>query len=252
MRRFALLSIACSWVALACGSEPDEGRSGGSGLTRCVPNQTLVCTCGLDKGSQTCDEQGRLSKCECPDARPELPLTPSPATEPDDVVDLDKTCGNGVIDPGEACDDANRIDGDGCSATCQPDGAPKSADACPGQAVSLGKGAKVTLAGTTVGYADDLRATCFDSSGPDRVYAIQPRQNGFMTVDAAFGSGFHAVVEVRRGTCALSTAQVLCEDTLSRPFKNVVQVEKDKNYFLIVDGDSESSSGAYTIVLELQ
>jgi cysteine-rich repeat protein len=28
-------------------------------------------------------------------------------------------CGNGVIDPGEQCDDGNRVDGDCCSASCQ-------------------------------------------------------------------------------------------------------------------------------------
>ncbi|MDD3498137.1 MAG: hypothetical protein PHH24_01370 [Candidatus Moranbacteria bacterium] len=28
-------------------------------------------------------------------------------------------CGNGVLDPGETCDDGNTIDGDGCSSTCQ-------------------------------------------------------------------------------------------------------------------------------------
>jgi len=27
-------------------------------------------------------------------------------------------CGNGVVDPGEACDDGNNLDNDGCSATC--------------------------------------------------------------------------------------------------------------------------------------
>jgi cysteine-rich repeat protein len=28
------------------------------------------------------------------------------------------TCGNGVLDPGEQCDDGNTVDGDGCSASC--------------------------------------------------------------------------------------------------------------------------------------
>jgi len=28
-------------------------------------------------------------------------------------------CGDGVVDPGEQCDDGNTVDGDGCSATCQ-------------------------------------------------------------------------------------------------------------------------------------
>jgi cysteine-rich repeat protein len=27
-------------------------------------------------------------------------------------------CGNGILDPGEQCDDGNRINGDGCSADC--------------------------------------------------------------------------------------------------------------------------------------
>jgi cysteine-rich repeat protein len=31
-------------------------------------------------------------------------------------------CGNASIDPGEACDDGNDIDGDGCSTSCQIDG----------------------------------------------------------------------------------------------------------------------------------
>jgi cysteine-rich repeat protein len=34
------------------------------------------------------------------------------------VFDLE-TCGNGILDPGEQCDDGNLVDGDGCSATCQ-------------------------------------------------------------------------------------------------------------------------------------
>lgn len=30
-------------------------------------------------------------------------------------------CGNGALDPGETCDDGNRVNGDGCSAECRPD-----------------------------------------------------------------------------------------------------------------------------------
>jgi len=30
-----------------------------------------------------------------------------------------QTCGNGVVDPGETCDDGNRVSGDGCTALCQ-------------------------------------------------------------------------------------------------------------------------------------
>ncbi|MCX5746831.1 MAG: hypothetical protein NT062_30530 [Proteobacteria bacterium] len=33
------------------------------------------------------------------------------------------SCGDGFIDPGETCDDANNVRGDGCSAVCQTEGA---------------------------------------------------------------------------------------------------------------------------------
>lgn len=34
------------------------------------------------------------------------------------------TCGNGIVEGGEQCDDGNVTDGDGCSATCQTEGGP--------------------------------------------------------------------------------------------------------------------------------
>lgn len=54
-------------------------------------------------------------------------------------------CSNGIIDPGEQCDDGNIVSGDGCSATCtleavpapppidgDGDGVPNATDNCPG------------------------------------------------------------------------------------------------------------------------
>src|SRR5262249_48335918 len=32
------------------------------------------------------------------------------------------TCGHGVLEPGEQCDDGNAIDGDGCDSNCTPTG----------------------------------------------------------------------------------------------------------------------------------
>jgi|SRR5581483_5363580 len=37
---------------------------------------------------------------------------------------LEAGCGNGVVEPGEECDDHNTVAGDGCSATCQYEGCP--------------------------------------------------------------------------------------------------------------------------------
>ena len=49
-----------------------------------------------------------------------------------DEICIDPGCGNLVVDPGELCDDGNRDDGDGCSATCQ------SREVCGDGALDLG------------------------------------------------------------------------------------------------------------------
>jgi cysteine-rich repeat protein len=45
-----------------------------------------------------------------------LAVTPDPCTTPTPAVD---NCGNGIVDPGEECDDGNLTDQDGCSAECK-------------------------------------------------------------------------------------------------------------------------------------
>jgi cysteine-rich repeat protein len=49
----------------------------------------------------------------------ETDSTETDSTETDSETDSGSgTCGDGVVDPGEACDDGNLVDGDGCSARC--------------------------------------------------------------------------------------------------------------------------------------
>jgi cysteine-rich repeat protein len=64
-----------------------------------------------------------------------------------------RTCGDGVLDPGEQCDDGNRLDGDCCSSTCQldPDGAACGEPCRVGASCAAGActGGTPALAGTT-------------------------------------------------------------------------------------------------------
>jgi cysteine-rich repeat protein len=256
--------VFCSIIAaglIACAGSKEQPITDQS-LTQCVPNQTFRCQCPdlTVDGSQKCTEDGQLTECICPKA-PKAPKTdnsstkptppPTTTTPPPPPPPPTSTCGDGNLDKGEACDDGNTVDGDGCSSQCKPDGAPAAAETCPGQALTLWQGSSLVLSGTTEGYTDDLQASCVPSPGPDRVYAIQPSADGFMQVDAVFGAGFDAIVEVRRDACDSPDAHVLCEDTFSTSFQRVVEVKAGHTYHVIVDGDAPDSAGAYTIRLDL-
>jgi len=148
----------------------------------CVPGSTSRCLCELREGVRQCDDSGRLAPCVCGG---------SPANG----------CGNGVIDPAEACDDQNLLAGDGCSATCVPDGRPPVVEQCPGQTVVLWPGVLAVFdvqgsmrsndGGSDAGAANDAggtadsgapATTCGVAPKPDRVYALLPNVDGDLKV----------------------------------------------------------------------
>jgi cysteine-rich repeat protein len=245
----SLLSVVIAGVlAAACStaSEPPAATPRSNEVVDgCVPNRTFVCLCGIEEGTQTCTESGTLTPCVCPKDEPAPPPAPAPPPKPV------SQCGDGVVDVGEACDDGNKTNGDGCNDRCGPDGAPAESEKCPGQPLTLWKGKEIVLTGTTTGARDNHVSTCFDADGPDRVFAIKPSADGFMKIHGSFETGFNAVVSVRKDTCGYVTGEVLCKDTLSQPFENVLQVEAKSTYYLFVDGDLVGESGAYVVRVEL-
>jgi cysteine-rich repeat protein len=80
----ALVGLACSTRAL--DPNPDSGGAGG----------------GASRGGSAGHDAG-----------------PIPIDAPGMEANPPQTCGNGVLDPGEQCDDGNKLFGDGCSADCQ-------------------------------------------------------------------------------------------------------------------------------------
>ena len=66
------------------------------------------------------------------------------------------SCGNGVLDPGEVCDDGNQISGDGCSGTCT------SAEVCGNGIVDVAAGE-----GCDCGDAQHLSPLCTQPNSDD-------------------------------------------------------------------------------------
>jgi len=107
----------CGNGVLDPGEECDDENSNSSdGCT----NLCTICGNGIVSPGEECDDgnlvdgDGCSAACEIEPAwtctgQPSV-CTPMPPPTP--------TCGDGVVDPGEQCDDGNTVDGDGCSKSC--------------------------------------------------------------------------------------------------------------------------------------
>lgn len=75
-------------------------------------------TGGTDGGDPADEDEGRMEGLDAPDAED----AGADETEADIRADGDPfppVCGDGYLDPGEECDDANRLNGDGCDWLCR-------------------------------------------------------------------------------------------------------------------------------------
>src|SRR4051812_39158825 len=82
------LPLLLAGIAIGCGArslDPHDGAAGAAGAA------------GVGAGPRA-------------DARPDVPVI---------GISPPELCGNGVLDPGEECDDYNKTAGDGCTAICQ-------------------------------------------------------------------------------------------------------------------------------------
>lgn len=174
-------------------------------------------------------------------------------------------CGDTVADPGEACDDGNNVDGDGCSADCKNvNGNPVSALQCPGQPVHLwadgdvveGKGSTdpTKLIGAkntfqTVSQVCSYAGPGNDLPGNDHVYDI-----------VAHGAGDLLVSFTNLTYNARSTTWTRCDpldeqaydecagqDTApGAPFElPIISLTDGQHYTVVVDGHREA--GDYTV-----
>lgn len=123
------VSIALSVVLLACASTSNEGTDSSEAAVDPAPDATVT---AVSPGAVNPDPVDSV-----------VAPSPAPGVEPDSLIADDpdeqeeQTCGDGVLDDDEACDDGNTLDGDGCERRCRfiepgfvckppSDGAPQS------------------------------------------------------------------------------------------------------------------------------
>lgn len=181
-------------------------------------------------------------------------------------------CGDGQVDDGEACDDTNNSNGDGCNQDCRGvDGDPATAGTCTGQPLTLWPGKTVNGKGSTSPFGNTFAtpSSACDPTGKntfsDHVYKVTPKGTGVMTVtltptppagdttetDPNLMLSAHATCDAAAATPPPSTK---CENngTGSKPETMTVNVTKDTPVFISVDGGGlTKNKGAYSISFKL-
>jgi cysteine-rich repeat protein len=148
--------------------------------------------------------------------------------------------------------------GGNATTTSSSSGSPPALnDACPGEPHSVDVGVTLTLAGSTIGAADDFHppaASCFggpDSSGPDVVYAVTFQSAGTLTTTLESSNGLTGVLYAETA-CGDDTSLLFCGkagiDGLER---DTMAVSAGEKIYFVVDGDA-GTSGDYSLSFDLE
>ncbi len=186
-------------IAVGCATSTGNVDTG----VRCTPGNYVYCRCkNREEGTKLCKEDGRSFETCDPCETPDNPAEPdNPDKPPIEVVDAGKdvtqpphgSCGDGIIEEGEDCDDSNKVDDDGCDGTCHLSGTnPLATRSCPGLDVHVWS-KPVTYVGTTLGSTNtgSAKPTCSGTSGAnpttgaaaaDRIFRVTAHKTGSMTV----------------------------------------------------------------------
>jgi cysteine-rich repeat protein len=172
-------------------------------------------------------------------------------------VAIDATsCGDGLAQYPEQCDDGNATAGDGCSSSCQLETPLSAAGRCPGATYML---VGSTAAPTKVSFAGDVSllastassVSCLSAGGEDQVYAITPTISG--SLKSVLRAQYPKAELHARRECFSSQTQMDCrvQPLASVPLEMTIPVSAQNTYFVFVDSDSSSPGGPYTLDVTL-
>ena len=140
-------------------------------------------------------------------------------------------CGNGAVEAGEACDDGDTDQNDGCSPLCTLE----TPEDCPGTSIPLAPPG-ITLTNTLQGRLDDRSPSCSSNAWRDLVYAVTPAVGGTLvaTLQGAFDKSL-SIRSVCSSSAPLALTELLCT-TGTGDQSATLWVHAGVTYYLVVDG----------------
>lgn len=260
-----LLVVVCVYGAhtgCASGSSSPSATS----ATLCKASQASYCRCqDFGEGEKLCADDGQsYGPClPCPGVDMGADSGGPGATDAGTAdaranADAGSLCGNKKVDPGEACDDGNPINDDGCNTACMPAGGyPAQAGICPGMSIDLWTG-PVTFAATTKLFPLSYRAkaacnggSATGSLGADRVFLVTPHATGTLTVKTS-GATFDVMLYAR-SDCATEVSELTCQNATSGPGDETltVAVLSGTPIYVFVDG-ATNTPGDLSLTLSVK
>jgi cysteine-rich repeat protein len=172
-------------------------------------------------------------------------------------------CGDGKIDPGEACDDINKVDNDGCSPSCKAvNGDPAAADCTSPHPVHMWKGTTVTGTGSTTAYGNTFTKTgtsCIVSTNnlnlaPDHIYEVTAHAAGTLKVTLTPTEPTFDMEIVARKTCTDPNTQAagMCSNNANAGAVETMTyaIANGEKVYVAAEG-ALNAKGSYTIKFEL-
>ena len=164
------------------------------------------------------------------------------------------TCGNGVLEAPEGCDDGNTTAGDGCSPTCTLEPMPDGIDTCPGALIPLVGDPAVgpltyrTTASTVPLTAASRSCVATSATRKDAVYQIVSPFDGYATIKAKgdfnLGLGIRTACLDESETYPSSSSDARFADNVACASTNnsddeerlALPITANKTYHLVVEG----------------
>jgi cysteine-rich repeat protein len=164
------------------------------------------------------------------------------------------TCGNGMLDSGETCDDGALLasgmptSGDGCSAMCARE-ANVLRERCDSTAayLSIRSGQTILLRGSTTGFNSDYDRC--GGSGKDTVLGIRAIDGGTLTVSVAPTGGWDVVVRV--GSMCPGETCIDDRTVAGATERFTASVSGGANVNVIIDGYS-GAEGSFVATISLR
>jgi cysteine-rich repeat protein len=261
--RGVLFALGVVSLLLACTVTPKVKEE-----KLCAAGDYVYCRCrNREEGSKLCNEDGQsfgpCEPCESID-NPEGPLEPGdPGFDKDGGVDASDerpsepsaSCGNGIVESGEDCDDKNANDTDGCDTNCKLAGiTPPATNSCPGLEVHVwGGGHKPTLVTKTTGSGNrSATPNCTGgpnptsgSRGPDRIFKVIAHKSGMMTVKTS-DADYDSFLYVSDACAADENTWLVCanESAAAEGESMTFPVDAGKTYYVFVDGAGYGNTNA--------